>query len=95
MTHRGELKPMDAYEQKIRDNAVAYNVVGFSPGSSTRVYMSFADLKYAIAYAKQLLTDEVRIRSAMLYAIDEYESHALIGTMNRDMVFKEVIPSTY
>lgn len=95
MARKGELKPMDAHEQRIRDNAVAYNVVGFTPGSSSRMYMSFDDVKYAIVYAKQLLSDEVRIRSAMIYAIDEYDSHALVGTINRDMEYKEVALQTY
>lgn len=95
MARKGQLKDVDVHEQNIRDNAVSYNVVAFTPRSSSRVYMSFEDLKYAIAYAKQLVSDEVRIRSAMVYAIDEYESHALVGTVNRDMVFKQVIPQTY
>lgn len=95
MARKGELKPMDQYEQDIRDNAIAYNVVGFTPGSSSRMYMSFEDVNHAIMYSKQLLKDEVRIRSAMIYAIDEYEKHALVGTINRDMQYKEVVPQVY
>jgi hypothetical protein len=96
MAKRGELKPMDAWEHTIRNNAVAYNVVMFQPGKSSRVYQSFDNLEMAVAYSKITLQEPNRIRSAMIYAIDEGEHHALVGTMGRhDLQFKEVEAQTW
>lgn len=95
MPRKGELKPMDAHEQKIRDNAVAYTVIGFQPGTAARTYATFDSVPHCIAYGKQLLKDVPRIRSVMIYALDEGEHHALVGTIKRDMKYNEVIPATY
>jgi hypothetical protein len=96
MAKRGELKPMDAFEEGIRNSAVAYNVVMFQPGVSSRVYQSFAKLQEAIEYSKVVLKEPNRIRSAMIYAIDESEHHALVGTVKRsDCEFKPVVPDRY
>ena len=91
MPKRGELKPMDEFEESIRANAVAYNVVMFQPGASSRVYQSFELLETAIAYGKVILSETNRIRSAMIYAIDRENHHALVGTINRgNLEFKKV-----
>ena len=96
MAKRGELKPMDAYEKSIRDRAVGYNVVMFQPGQSSRVYQSFDNLAMAIEYSKIVLQEPNRIRSAMIYAIDEHNHHALVGTVGRhDLAYKEVELKTY
>lgn len=96
MAKRGDLKPMDEWEESIRSQAVAYNVVMFQPGSSSRVYQSFDNLPMAVEYGKIVLQEPNRIRSAMIYAIDESNHHALVGTINRhDGVFKKVEPKRY
>ena len=96
MAKRGELKPMDEFEEAIRANAVAYNVVCFQPGASSRVYQSFEVLEHAIAYGKVVLAEPNRIRSAMIYAIDAQDHHALVGTINRgSLEFKKVEPKRY
>lgn len=95
MARKGELKAVDQYEQDIRDNAVAYTVICFEPGKSSRAYATFEDLKYSIEYGKQVLRDLTRVRAAMIYALDEHDHHALVGTINRDMNFKEVVPKVY
>jgi hypothetical protein len=96
MAKRGELKPMDAWEQTIRSNAVAYNVVMFQPGASSRVYQSFDNLPMAVEYGKIVLQEPNRIRSAMIYAIDEGDHHALVGTIGRhNLQFKEVEVKTW
>ena len=96
MAKRGELKPMDAWEKTIRDSAVAYNVVMFQPGASSRVYQSFEQLEMAVEYSKVVLQEPNRIRSAMVYAIDENDHHALVGTVNRhDLEWKEVEAKTW
>lgn len=95
MAKKGELKPVDLDEQRIRDNPDFYNVVFFQPGSSTRVYQSFEKLDMALKYSEVTLQEPNRIRSAMIYAIDEYQNHALVGTMGRDLKWKPVVPKTY
>lgn len=93
---RGDLKPMDAYEESIRKNAVCYNVVGFIPGSSHKSYQTFDNLIWAKAYAQELMKNTtLRLRTAMIYAIDEYQHHALVGTMDRELKWKEVVPARY
>ena len=96
MAKRGELKPMDAWEHTIRDNAVAYNVVMFRPGKSSRVYQSFDNLDKAIAYSEITLQEPTTFRSAMVYAIDKGEHHALVGTMIKyDLQWKPVEAQTW
>ena len=96
MAKRGELKPMDAWEHTIRENAVAYNVVMFQPGKSSRVYQSFDNLPMAIEYGKIVLQEPNRIRSAMIYAINDGDHHALVGTIGRhNLEFKEVEAKTW
>jgi hypothetical protein len=96
MAKRGELKPMDAWEQDIRKNAVTYSVVMFQPGVSTRVYQTFDNLEMAKKYGEVVLSEPNRIRAAMIYAINEGGHHALVGTINKhDMKYKEVEPKTW
>lgn len=95
MARKGEMKDMDRYEQSIRDAAVAYSVVCFQPGTSSRTYATFDDVAYSIAYGKQILSEPNRIRSVMIYAIDEHDHHALVGTISRDLKFKEVVPKVH
>lgn len=96
MPRKGELNIVDADEQRICDNPEFYNVAFFQPGTSTRVNKSFYELEYAKEYAKQILKDTNRIRSAMIYAIDEYKNHALVGTIHQDdLKWKEVVPKTH
>lgn len=96
MPRKGEMGDMDKYEQSIRDNAKDFVVTGFQPGSSVRSYMRFESLRYAIEYGKQLLKDQTRLRSVLIYALDEYEHHALVGTISiRDMIWKEVRPKVH
>jgi hypothetical protein len=93
-TRSKPLKVVDEYEQKVITNAVYYNVSFFQPGFGTKVHQSFEDLKIAKAYCKVTLQEPNRLRSALIYAIDSNENHALVGTMSRDLVWKEVIPQT-
>lgn len=96
VARKGEMKPMDAWERSIKDSAVLYSVVMFQPGVSSRVYQTFEMLDDAIKYSTTVLQEENRIRSAMIYAIDEHNHHALVGTINRhNLQFKEVVEKTY
>lgn len=81
--------PVDVHSKTIIENAEFYNVAFFQPGTSTRVYHSFYDLNVSKAYAEVALSEPNRLRSAMIYAIDEHKNHALVGTMGRDLVWKE------
>lgn len=96
MAKKGELKPMDAWEQEIKERAVAYNVICFIPGQSTRTHQSFDNLPMAIEYSKIILKEPNRIRSAMVYAIDDANHHALVGSVGRhDLEWKPVVAKTY
>jgi hypothetical protein len=95
MPKKGDLKPMDEFEETIRANAVAYNVVCFQPGASSRVYQSFECFDTAVEYSKVVLSEANRIRSSMIYAIDENNHHALVGTMARDLKYKAVEVKRY
>ena len=95
MPKKGQLKPIDADEQKIRDNPVQYNVVFFQPGSSARVYMSFDQFDHAIKYCEVTLKEPNRIRTGMIYAVNQYGNHAMVGSMDRSLKWKEVVPARY
>lgn len=96
MAKRGELKPVDADEKRIRDNAQYYTVVGFRPGSGRKIYHTCNDVTWAKAYCVELLREtSLRLRAAMVYAVDEYERNALVGTMNLDEVWKPAMEKRY
>lgn len=91
---KGEATDMDLYEQSIRENADTYAVITFKPGSGMKTARVFNNdqLKHAIEYSKVLMQEKTfRIRAAMIYAIDEYNHHALVGTVNEfdPTTFKE------
>ena len=96
MPRRGELKPVDADEYRIRSNAKYYTVVGFTPGRGRKIYQTFEKLVFAKAYCAELLRDKtLRLRATMIYAVDEYERNALVGTMGLDEVWKDVEVKRY
>ena len=96
MAKRGELKPMDEFEETIRENAVAYNVVGFRPGRNSKVFERFEMLWAAKAYAKDLMSQPLGLRCVMIYAIDEHDHHALVATIDQySLEFKKVEPKRY
>ena len=96
MARRGDLKPVDADEYRIRSNAKYYTVVGFRPGLGRKLYQRFDNLVWAKAYCKELLREkELRLRAIMIYAVDEYDRNALVGTMNLDEIWKDVEVKRY
>ena len=96
MAKRGELKPMDAWEEGIREKAVAYNVVLFQPGSSSRVRGTVDSIESATQHGLELLAENSAARSVMIYAIDEFDHHALVGTIDRhSKTYKPVIAKRY
>mgnify|MGYP000936078766 CR=1 FL=1 len=96
MAKRGDLKPVDEWEESIRNDPNYYSVVGFIPGTGNRNYQTFEDIRYAKAYAAELIKDKaLRIRSAMVYAVGKFDNFALVGTYNADGEWKQVIPKRY
>lgn len=96
MPRKGEMSDVDKFEQAIIANAEKFVVTSFRPGSSARTHMAFEELNYAVEYGRQVLKDETRVRAVMVYALDEDDHHALVGTINRhDMLWKEVKPKIY
>lgn len=93
---RGDLKPVDEWEENIRNNAQYYNVVGWRPGGQKKEYQRFDNLVWAKAYAKELMKEKAdRIRTAMIYAVGEYDHHALVGSYDINEQWKPVIPKRY
>lgn len=96
MAKRGDLKPVDEWEESIRNNPAYYSVVGFVPGTGNRAYQTFESFAYAKAYAGELIKDKAsRIRAAMVYAVGQFDNFALVGSYNTDGEWKEVIPKRY
>lgn len=95
MAKKGELKPMDAFEEDVRQNAVYYNITLFVPGSSTRVKESAATLDDAIIQGNKLLQGNIKARSAMIYAVDKDERFAMVGSLDRAGKWKQVVPKRY
>ena len=51
---------------------------------------------WAKEYCKELLRDgSLRLRATMIYAVDEYDRNALVGTMNLDEIWKDVEVKRY
>jgi len=89
MTKR--ISEMDVFEQGIRNNPHHYNVVLFQPVTNSRIGKSFDTISEAIEYGTSVVSDDSKIRAAMVYAIDENNHHALCGTVNRfNKTYKEV-----
>ena len=95
MGKRGELKDIDAGEQKIRDNPNYYSVVFFQPGTSSRQSITTTSLKEALDHSRQSILDHIKIRTAIIYAVGELDRHAMIGSMDRNLKWKEVIPARH
>ena len=93
---KGKLKPVDQDEENIRSNAKYYTVVGFKPGLGRKLYQRFDNLVWAKEYCKELLRDgSLRLRATMIYAVDQYDRNALVGTMNLDEIWKDVEVKRY
>lgn len=85
MPRRGQMSDQDAADEVVRNNAAYYNVVLHVPQKNSRVYYSSEVLEDAIEFAESVYEDEnlPRVRSAMVYAVDENDHFALMGTTNR------------
>lgn len=94
---RGDLKPVDEWEETIRNNPKHYTVVGFRPGAGNRHFQSFENLIWAKAYANELMKDAgmYRLRTALIYAVSEYDNFALVGSVDTNLNYKEVIPKRW
>ena len=85
MPRKGEMSDQDAGDEVVRQNAAYYNVVLHIPQRNSRVYFSDTNLETAIEFAENVYTDEniPGVRSTMIYAVDENDRFALMGTTNR------------
>lgn len=95
MPRKGEMSDMDAFEERIRAGAVNYNVVQFIPGQSSRLRETIEDLDDAIQYGTEIFDENPEVRASMVYAINADGRHALMGTINRDRVWKPVKVKRY
>ena len=92
---KGTLKELDAWEQNIRDNAEYYNAVLFIPATSSRQTSKFKTLDGAKEYSIHEISAQPNVRTAMIYAVNKTERSALVGSIGRNLVWKEVIPARY
>lgn len=85
MPRKGEMSDQDAADEIVRNNADHYNVVLHIPQKNSRVHYSSKELDEAIKFAETVYQDEniPRVRAAMVYAVDEHDHFALMGTTNR------------
>lgn len=85
MPRKGEMSEQDVADELIRASAHHYNVVIYIPQKNSRVHLSDESLDKAITFAESVYTDPglPRVRSAMVYAVDEHDRFALMGTTNR------------
>ena len=96
VARKGSLKPMDAWEETIRENAVGYTVIGFVPRKGTREMQTFDTMAPAKNYAKEIIMQSNEFRCVMVYAIDSDNHHALVATVNQyDKEIKLVSPERY
>lgn len=75
-----------------QDNKIRYTVVLSQPGESIWSSFRFKNLNQAIVYSEAALKEPNRIRSAMIYAIDKNDSHVMVGSIGRDLKWKEAKP---
>jgi hypothetical protein len=85
MPKKGQMSDQDAADELVRRNATHYNVVLHVPQRNSRVRHSTESLSDAIEYAETVFDDPLQpgVRAAMIYAVDEHDRFALMGTTNR------------
>jgi len=91
MPRKGQMSDQDAADEVVRKNAVYYNVVLHVPQKNSRVYYSNENFEEVVNFAETVYDDQhlPRVRAAMVYAVDENDHFALMGTTNRfDRKFK-------
>lgn len=74
----GQQTTMSEWESAIKDRAVVFNVIGYIPQSTSRVYVSANTIEAAQDVADDLLVENDHMRSVMIYAIDKDDHHALV-----------------
>lgn len=80
---KGELKPLDKYEEDIRNGENTRFVVNFfKTGGSVRSEIEFDSGSDAQEFAKQTLAEGM-FRAALIYAIDEYDHAVLHSTLRK------------
>ncbi len=80
---KGELKPLDKYEEDIRNGEnTRFAVNFFKTGGSVRSEIEFASGNEAQDFAKQTLAEGM-FRAALIYAIDEYDHAVLHSTLRK------------
>lgn len=98
MPKKGQMSDQDAADEVVRNNAAYYNVVLHVPQTNSRVKFTDTDLESAIDFAEGVYDDpnQPGVRAAMVYAVDENDHFALVGTTNRfKREYKPVVVKIY
>lgn len=91
---KGQMSDQDAADEAVRARATHYNVVLYVPQKNSRVYFTDTELTAAIEFAESVYEDPElpQARAAMVYAVDENDHFAMMGSTNRfDQKFKPVV----
>ena len=84
------MRDADTWEQSIVDNPSSYSVVAFTPQRGSRAMPEIPTFEEAYSYATEVLDLDKRVRSCMIYAVNEYNNHAMVGSLHRQSGWKEV-----
>jgi len=98
MPRKGEMSEQDAADELVRQNAAYYNVVLYVPQRNSRVHFSSENIDDAVEFAETVYDDKnlPRVRSAMIYAVQEDGRFAMVGSTNRfDRKYKPVKVKIY
>lgn len=77
-----KMSDVDEWEQTIIDNAVSYSVVAFTPQRGSQAMPEIPSFDIAYETAKNTLEKDGRVRACMIYAVNEYNNHAMVGSLN-------------
>ena len=72
----------DEWEQSVIDNAVSYSVVAFTPQRGSQAVPELPSFDIAYETAENTLAQDGRVRACMIYAVNEYNNHAMVGSLN-------------
>ena len=91
-TRKDQLSPVDQDEEDIRNRAIMYTTIFFVP-PARRERAEFETLALAKTFEERGLQEQQSYRSALIYAVDDRERSALVGTMHRsDLKWKPAVP---
>ena len=84
-----DVKDVNTWEKEVIENCTNYSVWVYG-GYSPRSMKNIPTFEEAFEYAKESLRVDERLRSCIIYAVNEYKNHAMIGYYHREVGWKPV-----